>query len=299
MPTRPDADCFGAPGRLRAPSSRYDKPNALSLLATAGRTTKSVAPARAHRPVRLRARRSAAIGGVAGRAGHELLVLEVQPRGGHGRRRPARDPRRRRGPVLPRAGQLPEPEPGRARAPGPGAARRPGSRSRSRVIEHKCVDRPGHVRDHLQQRPGGRGHRHRRPTRRRPPAPTAPPSSRSARAARLSSAPPAAPTSRPRSLATCVGAELDAARRRAASRSSAARRATRSRAPRATTRSARAAATTGSTLAQGRRRRDQLRPRARTWCGSKRKLANDGLVIKGSCERVKRSGRGARSSRAP
>lgn len=43
VPTRADADCFGPPGGTGAEVS-YDKPNALSLLATAGRTTKSVAP---------------------------------------------------------------------------------------------------------------------------------------------------------------------------------------------------------------------------------------------------------------
>jgi hypothetical protein len=43
VPTRPDADCFGPPGGSGAEVT-YEKPNALSLLATAGRTTKSVAP---------------------------------------------------------------------------------------------------------------------------------------------------------------------------------------------------------------------------------------------------------------
>ena len=43
VPTRPDADCFGAPGGSGAEFT-YEKPNVLSLLATAGRTTKAVAP---------------------------------------------------------------------------------------------------------------------------------------------------------------------------------------------------------------------------------------------------------------
>jgi hypothetical protein len=43
VPTRPDADCFGPPGGSGTEYS-YDKPNALSLLATAARTDKSVAP---------------------------------------------------------------------------------------------------------------------------------------------------------------------------------------------------------------------------------------------------------------
>jgi hypothetical protein len=43
VPTRPDADCFGAPGGSGAEYT-YDKPNALSLLATAGRTTNPVSP---------------------------------------------------------------------------------------------------------------------------------------------------------------------------------------------------------------------------------------------------------------
>ena len=43
VPTRADADCFGPPGGSGAQVT-YDKPNALSLLATAGRTTKTVAP---------------------------------------------------------------------------------------------------------------------------------------------------------------------------------------------------------------------------------------------------------------
>ncbi len=43
VPTRPDADCFGPPGGSGTEFG-YEKPNALTLLATAGRTTKSVAP---------------------------------------------------------------------------------------------------------------------------------------------------------------------------------------------------------------------------------------------------------------
>jgi hypothetical protein len=43
VPTRADADCFGPPGGSGAEFS-YEKPNVLSLLATAGRTTKAVAP---------------------------------------------------------------------------------------------------------------------------------------------------------------------------------------------------------------------------------------------------------------
>src|SRR5690349_19772630 len=43
VPTRPEADCFGAPGGSGTEYS-YDTPNALSLLATAGRTTKAVSP---------------------------------------------------------------------------------------------------------------------------------------------------------------------------------------------------------------------------------------------------------------
>lgn len=43
VPTRSDADCFGPPGGSGAEYT-YEKPNALSLLATAGRTTKRVAP---------------------------------------------------------------------------------------------------------------------------------------------------------------------------------------------------------------------------------------------------------------
>ena len=43
VPTRADADCFGPPGGTGTEYS-YDKPNALTLLATAGRTTDSVAP---------------------------------------------------------------------------------------------------------------------------------------------------------------------------------------------------------------------------------------------------------------
>src|SRR5688500_19018609 len=43
VPTRTDADCFGPPGGSGTPYT-YEEPNALSLLATAGRTTKSVKP---------------------------------------------------------------------------------------------------------------------------------------------------------------------------------------------------------------------------------------------------------------
>ncbi len=41
VPTRPDADCFGPPGGSGAEYS-YERPNVLSLLATAGRTTRTV-----------------------------------------------------------------------------------------------------------------------------------------------------------------------------------------------------------------------------------------------------------------
>ena len=85
-------------------------------LATAGRTTKPVRPALAHRPVRLRARHLRRSAASRRRSGEQLLVLQGQSRGGLGRRRPARDQERRRGPVLPRSGGVPEPEPGRARA---------------------------------------------------------------------------------------------------------------------------------------------------------------------------------------
>ncbi len=43
VPTRADADCFGPPGGSGAEFS-YEKPNVLSLLATAGRTNDAVAP---------------------------------------------------------------------------------------------------------------------------------------------------------------------------------------------------------------------------------------------------------------
>ena len=43
VPTRPDADCFGPPGGSGTEYT-YDTPNAMSLLATAGRTTKAVSP---------------------------------------------------------------------------------------------------------------------------------------------------------------------------------------------------------------------------------------------------------------
>ena len=119
VPTRPDADCFGSPGGSGAEFA-YETPNALTLLATAGRTTKSGRPALAHRPVRLRSRHLRDRRRE-GRLRRELLVLQGQPPGGLGRRRPARAPRRRRGPLLPRSGRLPEPEPGRARAAGAGA----------------------------------------------------------------------------------------------------------------------------------------------------------------------------------
>lgn len=43
VPTRGDADCFGAPGGS-GQALTYEKPNAMSLLATAGRTTRAVSP---------------------------------------------------------------------------------------------------------------------------------------------------------------------------------------------------------------------------------------------------------------
>lgn len=43
VPTRSDAGCFGPPGGTGA-AFEYEKPNALSLLASAGKTTKTVAP---------------------------------------------------------------------------------------------------------------------------------------------------------------------------------------------------------------------------------------------------------------
>ena len=130
VPTRPDADCFGPPGGSGAEFT-YEKPNALSLLATAGRTTKAVAP--------LSLTDQFGFGlGICGdrrrrgpmgenfwyfKANHQEASvgadqLEIKPR--------------RRGPVLPRPGRVPEPEPGRARAQPPRRGARPASRSRSR-----------------------------------------------------------------------------------------------------------------------------------------------------------------------
>ena len=247
MPTRPDADCFGPPGGSGAEFT-YDKPNALSLLATAGRTTKSVAPLALTDQFGF-GLGVCGIGGVAGDR-HELLVPEVQPRGGHRRRGSARDPRRRPGPVLPLAEQLPQPEPGRARAPGAGSgtgrAAVWGHRGRAQVRDPVRSS----VRDDVHERPrgrrrrrGGRRARHHRRRRHR-----AADGRRAGRGAARCHA--RARTSRPRCSTPASAPSSTTARRRAASGSSAARRATRSAAPRATMRFARAAATTGSTPAR-------------------------------------------------
>ena len=284
VPTRADADCFGPPGGSGAEFT-YEKPNALSLLATRGPDDQAGRAARAHRPVRLRARnlrRSAAPPPSRARAFGTSRPTT---------RRPRSAPTSSRSTTATRSSSTSRRTTSRTRIPPSSSSRRPAgvkagtqfavTRDRAQVRH-----RPGHVRDHLQQRPGGRGHgqrrRRARDHRRR--------RHRSAQRRRGRRAdrwrPPAAPTSRPRRSRSASAPRRTRARRRGASASSAARRPTGSRAPPATTRSARAAATTRSTCARAAPTRSTA-ARAATWSGSKRKFANDGLVIKGSCERVR------------
>ena len=170
VPTRPDADCFGAPGGSGAEFT-YEKPNVLSLLATAGRTTKAVAPLSLTDQFGF-GLGICGVGGVQASMGESFWYFKVNHSGGHGRRRPARDQARRRGPLLPRARRLPEPQPRRARAgrPGPRRGRHAvlglGARARVRDPVESAV------RDRVHQRPGLRGHDQRRRQRRRPPART-------------------------------------------------------------------------------------------------------------------------------
>ena len=229
-------------GRSSATTSRTRS----ALLATAGRTTKSVAPARAHRPVRVRARRlrhrrrpgdrhsfwylksnheEATVGAdqLEVHDGDQVLYY-LSPDNYPTRTRPSSSSRPRRG-------------------------HRPGSRSRHRA-RTQVRDRSGStVRDHLRHRARRRGHGlrgrragdHRR--RRHSPADVASRSEAELGAARGADIPSQVSHLRRRHSSTT-------ARRRAASagRQPAARQ--DQGAPRATTRSAHAAATTGSTPAR-------------------------------------------------
>ena len=251
MPTRPDADCFGPPGGSGRGVHATSKPNALSLLATAGRTTKTRRPARRSPTSSASASGICGIGGVRGDRATSFWYLKVQPRGGHGRRGSARDPRRRRGPVLPRARTTSRtrtrPSSSSRRRPG----RRPASRSRSSVVEHKCVTEsdPTFATTCTSGPAAGvtvAGGRRARP----PPAPTAPPQLTVGSAGDAELAATRGTDIPSEALDDLRRPSSTTARRRAVRASSAARRPTRSRAPAATTRSARAAATTGSTLAR-------------------------------------------------
>ena len=155
VPTRPDADCFGPPGGSGAEFT-YDKPNVLSLLATAGRTTRAVAPLSLTDQFEF-GLGICGIGGVKASMGEQFWYFKVNHDRGLGRRRSARAEARRRGPVLPRPGGVPEPESGRARAhgacAGAGGPAVPGLGDRAQVRD---LRQPA-VRDQLHQqlrRPG-------------------------------------------------------------------------------------------------------------------------------------------------
>ena len=273
------------PRRLRAPSTRYDKPNALSLLATAG-ADHQAGRARSRSPTS-----SASASGSAGSAaqqassGESFWYFKVEPRGGLGRRRPARDQDGRRGALLPRARRLPEPEPGRARAQGAGRARRraqPFSVAGDRAhVRH----RPDDVRGQLQQRAGRRRHRQRRRPATRPRVPTARPQITVADAGDAELAATRGTDIPSEVLDTCVGPQLELvpeAARRAHRRQPERRQDQghlgRRRDPLARRRRH------GSTLRKGGADTRQLRPRARTSSWSSARPPSDGLVIKGNCE---------------
>ena len=249
MPTRPDADCFGPPGGSGAEFT-YEKPNALSLLATAGRTTKSVAP--------LALTDQFGFGlGVCGIGGVQATGRENfwYFKSNHQEATVGADQlevaRRRPGPLLPRPGQLPEPEPGRARAPGAGAgAGRAAVRGHGARAQVRDPVRTA-VRDHLHAAAPPPGSPSPAATRRRPPAPTAPRSSRSARSGEAELGATRGTDIPAEVLETCVGAtarRLPEGARRAARRQPAGRQDQGHQGRRL--RSARAAATTGSTPAR-------------------------------------------------
>ena len=146
----------------RAPSSPTTSRTRSACSPRAGRTTTPVAPLSLTDQfgfglgdLRDRRRR--------GEAPASVLVLQGQPRGGLGRRRPARDHERRRGPLLPRSGRR-----SRTRTRPSSSSSRParatGRRRRSTVsvVEHKCVTDQNTFETTCTQRPGRGRDRHRR-----------------------------------------------------------------------------------------------------------------------------------------
>ncbi len=115
VPTRPDADCFGPPGGTGAEFT-YDKPNVLSLLGDRRPDDKAVAPAGAHRPVRVRARGLRRSAASRRRWASSFWYFKVNHAEASVGADQTRAQARRRGPLLPRHRGVPEPEPGRARA---------------------------------------------------------------------------------------------------------------------------------------------------------------------------------------
>ena len=170
-PTRPDADCFGAPGgsRRRVHATRRRTRSACSR-PPAGRPS-AVAPLSLTDQFGF-GLGVCGIGGVQASAGASFWYLKVN----HAEATVGADQLevqpRRRGPLLPRARRLPEPEPGRARAGRPGAAPQAGDAvhglgARARVrdpVEPAVRDR----RAPAARPPGSRSPA---ATRRRPPAP--------------------------------------------------------------------------------------------------------------------------------
>ena len=207
VPTRADADCFGPPGGSGAEYT-YEKPNALSLLATAGRTTEGRLAALAHRPVRVRAR--------------DLRRSAARRRGRASRSGTSRPTTRSRrsAPTSSRSSDgdeilfylapddFPNPNPAELELESPAGAVA-GRAVRGHGRRAQVRDRPEHVRDHLHQRPGRRGDRHRRRQRRRRPAPTARRRSRSTDVGEATLTATRGTDIPSEALDTCVGPERD------------------------------------------------------------------------------------------
>ena len=265
VPTRADADCFGPPGGSGAEFT-YEKPNALSLLATAGRTHQ------AGRPARGSPTSSASGSGSAGSAAPRPARARASGTSRPTTRRPRSAPTSSRSTTAtrssstsPRTTSRTRTRPSSSSAPRP--ARRPGDPFPVTALEHKCVTDPDTFVTSCTSGPAAgvtiSGA-------------DAPATTGADGTAQLSVgsvgeatvARPAAPTSRPRRSHVCVGPELelvpDAARR--PRRRQPAGRPDQGHRP-ATTRSARAAATTRSTFARVAPTRSTA-ARATTRCGS-------------------------------
>ena len=287
VPTTPEADCFGASRRLRR-RVHLRQPERAQPARQRGADDRTSCAARAHRPVRIRARhlRDRRRGG---RSARPFWYFKVNHEEAVGRRRPGRAQEGRRGPVLPRAGRLPQPEPGRARAQG--ARRRQGGHAvRRRGRRAQVRHRPG--RRSRRPAPAARppGSRSAAATRTRPPAPTAPRRSTVDEVGVASSRRRAAPTSRRRRSTPASGPSPNSCPTQRGKRIVGSPRGRQDQGHLGSRRDPLARRRRHRRRPQGRRRHRQLRRAASDTVLLKRATASDGLVIKGSCEKVKRGG---------